>query len=143
MFQAGAAIDAELIAATCEHVDSDPKMRLLIIYLSPDSNLISVTNSLNQLRGEPPTLNTRNTVSTDEILLLANLQAERSPERHANELPTTCSHDLLLRSCRSCHALRMRAPFRGSRPATTQHSPQDRGPSCSSKGQCLRHWQRM
>ena len=81
---------------------------------------------------QPPTLHMRTPDPTDEILLLPNLQTGRSSERHADEPPITCSHDLLHRSCSSYHASGMRAPLVQSvLPAT--RSSQSR-PSATTTG---------
>ena len=99
--------------ATCSRLALPPRLTDNVSH-GPHRHVptfLSFTNSLNQLRGEPPTPS-----STAENSPLSSLRTGWSSTGHANELPTTCSHDLFLRSCSSYHASRTRASP-GQRPA--------------------------
>ena len=73
VLQAGDATEVELIEVTGWLTCCDPQIKLLINLIAR-FQLFLFTKSLNQPRGEPPTLNMRTTSSTAEISLLSNLQ---------------------------------------------------------------------
>ena len=90
VLQGGVTTEVELIVATSELVGSDPQNEALHNPYRQVPTGFSLTNSVNQPRGEPPTLNTRTPKSTAEISLVSNTQTGWSSKGHANELPTTC-----------------------------------------------------